>query len=308
MIIIQAFILTYNRPLMVVNAIRSALNQDFNSFEIIVSDNSTNDETQLILSSQEFSNIIYRKRVPSLSPSDHFNLVLSEVNSEFFMIFHDDDVMLPNMISTLYNHFLNSNQNNVVAIGANAYLAENYTISSKLFRQCIKENIIIHNPTELSTLYLKKNSIVPFNSYLYKKQISKVIKADVNKGGKYCDVAFLMDISNLGKVINLESPLMIVNQHPSQDSNINSFYDKLKLINYITNNTQLSRRNKLLKRYRLYNIYAEYSNNLQFGFNLFRYLNFCFILVKHLNIEIFFKYNFRVLMNAFSAKSRKIIL
>jgi glycosyltransferase involved in cell wall biosynthesis len=47
---IQIFIATYNRPTLVVNAINSVLNQDFDSFEVIVSDNSSNDETENLIS------------------------------------------------------------------------------------------------------------------------------------------------------------------------------------------------------------------------------------------------------------------
>lgn len=49
------------------------------------------------------SNIIYRKREREYGLIEHWNKVLSEVRSEYFMIFHDDDVMHPDMIRTMLN-------------------------------------------------------------------------------------------------------------------------------------------------------------------------------------------------------------
>ena len=46
---IQIFIATFNRPTLVIKAINSALNQDFDSFELIISDNSTDDETESLI-------------------------------------------------------------------------------------------------------------------------------------------------------------------------------------------------------------------------------------------------------------------
>ena len=51
MVKIQIFIASYNRPHLVVKTIDSVLSQTFNSFNVIVSDNSTNDETESLLTS-----------------------------------------------------------------------------------------------------------------------------------------------------------------------------------------------------------------------------------------------------------------
>lgn len=289
---IQLFIATYNRPTLVGNAIQSALNQNFDSYEVIVSDNSTNDETEKLIYDIDETRIIYRKRTPSLSALDHFNLILSEVSTKYFLIFHDDDQMLPNMLSSLIHSIEKYNGEKIIAVGANAILAKNNVLTHKKFRNNIKKDIILENSTELARLYFIKGGIVPFTSYLYRKEIANEIRFDVKKGGKYSDVAFLLDVCNLGVVKNLEEPLMVLNQHDNQDSNDNIFEEKLKLIRYIVKTTNFSHNDKYIVNYRLYNIYSESCKLLNLNYNFFwnrRILKILMLFIKYNNYECFLK-------------------
>ena len=66
---------------MVLNAIHSALNQDFDSFEVIVSDNSRNDETEVLVSKIEVKHLFYKRRKLSLLAIGHLNLILKDVTA-----------------------------------------------------------------------------------------------------------------------------------------------------------------------------------------------------------------------------------
>ena len=116
--LVQIFIATYNRPILVEKAIRSALAQDFDSFEVIVSDNSTTDETESMISVVYAGQLIYKRRKPSLLPIEHLNAILEDVTSEYFMIFHDDDLMHTNMVKELYNTLISNTD--LISVGANA--------------------------------------------------------------------------------------------------------------------------------------------------------------------------------------------
>jgi len=120
---IQVFILTYNRPQYVLRAVNSALNQNFDDYEVIISDNSTNDDTQKIIATLNNDKLKYKKREPSLPVIEHFNLVLSEVASDYFILFHDDDEMLPDYVSTLFETL--KNNPDIVAAASNAFLISN---------------------------------------------------------------------------------------------------------------------------------------------------------------------------------------
>lgn len=308
---IQIFILTYNRPELIVKALESALNQDYPDKEIIVSDNSTNNSTQEILEGELYLNeeFKYVKRTPSVSWHDHFNLIFSEVTAEYFMIFHDDDLMFSNMLSELMLNIDLYKDKNVVAVGANAILTKNQVVTKEKYRKNIKRDIILDNPTELAKLYMLKNSIVPFSSYLYYRTVAKSIYFDINKGGKYCDVSFLLDVCSLGKMINLEEPLMFLNQHESQISKDNYFQEKLQLISYIVKSTNYNSKDKLVIDFRLNNLYYElskmYKTNISFFWSK-RNFRIILLFIKYHNYEyllkVFVVYVYRILSRVLSRK------
>ena len=289
---IHIFLATYNRPQMVCVAIDSILSQSFKDFVLIVSDNSTNDQTQKVIEENYLDAFIYRRRLPSLTAIDHFDKMLSEVDSDYFMIFHDDDIMLPNMIGSLIKHFDYSYDKNVLAVGANALIMKNNIRTNQRFRQKINHDVMINNPSQLAKLYSVKNSIAPFASYLYKEEVAKSISPDIKKGGKYCDVAYLLDICCVGSILNLDEPLMILNQHNNQDSNNHLFQDKSKLINHIIKITTLSRSDELILNFRLSNLYAEILNLYRTNhLNFWSWKNFKFmiIFIKYRNFEFLLK-------------------
>lgn len=262
--LVQIFIATFNRPGMVLKAIHSALNQDFKSFEVIVSDNSTNSETENLVKKISDKRLFYKKRDPSLPPIDHLNAILKDVKSEYFVIFHDDDVMFPEMLYVLFKGFDKYQNNNIVAIGSNALIMKNYKKTNKKFRRAFNKDLLLQNSIDLAKLYMIKNGIVPFSSYMYKKQVAELLYLDTNKGGKYCDVSFLLDLFSFGNVINLDTPLMFLNQHSMQDSRESSFEDKSKLNNYILKTTTIKRKDKNFIKFRLENMYGEISSLVKY--------------------------------------------
>src|ERR1035437_22068 len=283
---IQLFIATYNRPHLILNSINSALNQNFDSFEVIVSDNSTNNETELYLSGLRDKRLSYKRRIPSLSPIDHLNAILQDVTYDFFMIFHDDDVMLPNMLEELYQMIIK--HENVIAVGANAYLNINgRTTYKQVFRNSNK-NLILNSKDAVVKQLLIRYGIVPFPSYLYRRKVAKELRFEQSKGGKHCDAAFIMDIANLGPIILLNKPLMIYTIHNGQGTQNHAFEQRIKLINYITKTSNFHRKNNLLIKYRVYNIYSELKEKLlkrDISIISKRYLKIIILIFKKLPLE-----------------------
>ena len=108
---ICVYILTHNRPETILRSLNSVRNQRFNDLTIIVSDNSTNDDTgELVIPiTFEDKRVIYIKRGTECNTAEkHMNYILKYNSYRYFMMFHDDDEMLPDMIEHLYtfHHFL----------------------------------------------------------------------------------------------------------------------------------------------------------------------------------------------------------
>ena len=254
MVKIQLFVTTYNRPHLVLNAIQSALNQNHDSFEIIVSDNSTNDETEILVTQIDDKRLLYRRRKPSIPVIDHLNVILKEVTSDYFMIFHDDDTMHFNMLEYLYN--IISKRKEIVAIGANARVVENDKFRRKNFYNSLKSDVIILNLDQIIKAY-SVPGFVPFPSYLYRKEVAQKLRFNSEHGGKHCDSAFIIDLLTLGPIVFVANPLMNYNIHVNQDSGIFEFTDGLKLIKYITSLSKFQKDHRLIKRFRIQNIYGE---------------------------------------------------
>ena len=254
---IQIFILTHNRVGSLKFSINSVLDQllKTSNFEIIISDNSTNDETKELIEERysNVNNLVYRKRIPT-SPLNHFNKVLSEVTADYFMLFHDDDIMYPNMLSILYNSIIKDE--NLLAVGCNARLVKKGKVSRTFFNE--SEDIQIQNIDQLVIKYLNF-SHAPFPSYMYRKKVAEVVSFDLKKGGKYCDVAFLLDIASLGSLAMLKVPLMNYYIHEGQDSASHDSEQQNRLIKYMLNVSSITKKSYILKKYRLTNFYNKIS-------------------------------------------------
>ena len=245
--------MTYNRPDCIQNSINSVLNQDFKDFQLIVSDNSNNSITQKLIE-QKYKNpsFKYIKREPSSGQMEHLNLILSEIESDFFMIFHDDDVMHPTMLKCLHRALIANPE--VLAAATNAFIIRNQKAAGYSFSY--KENSFKDN-TQLAESYLRDRNIAPFPSYMYRKQIKEITFFNVKNGGRYSDASFLMEIAKYKKILILNEPLMDYHIHSGQVSSSNGFIERSSLVNYIVRTTKFNRKSRIVKKYRIMNLYNE---------------------------------------------------
>ena len=98
---IQVYILSRNRSEFLKVTLDSLMKQNDSliKFDIIVSDSSDNDDvSKMINEDYENKNIKYIRRSGITSHMGHTQLVVSELNSEYSVIFHDDDILHPDYI------------------------------------------------------------------------------------------------------------------------------------------------------------------------------------------------------------------
>lgn len=167
---ICVYILTHNRPDVILRSLNSVREQDYCNLKIIVSDNSDNDETTELLKdiTRKDRRVCYEKRGIECSSSNaHFNYILKTNSFEYFMLFHDDDEMLPSMVSTLYEYLFT--HKNLCAVACNAYFnVRGKNTKKKAF---ISQNIdTFENGEEIIKRYAV-GRIAPFPSFMYRKYI-----------------------------------------------------------------------------------------------------------------------------------------
>jgi glycosyltransferase involved in cell wall biosynthesis len=251
---IQVFIATYNRPHLVVRALASAVSQDFDDYEVVISDNSTDDETERILAGYHHPKVNYIRRNPSLLGVDHFNTILNEVRADYFTVFHDDDEMHSNFLKVLFRKI--SSDSNIVAVGANATIKTSSGRKKGIFNPC-KQDQLVRKKDDLVVKYLEGKGYAPFPGYLYKRIIAEKVRIDDSKIGKYADVLFLLSLLSFGKILLVHEELMNYYVHPGQDSQKNDFLSKMNLVYYVARETKLRMHDAPVRKYRLTNLYDE---------------------------------------------------
>ena len=105
---------TRNRAKLLPFAIQSLLNQTFDDFEIIISDNFSSDETPQIARSFDDKRIKYFRSDKALSINDSFEFALSHAIGEYISFLPDDDAFTPNALERV-KQIIDDHQAEIVA-------------------------------------------------------------------------------------------------------------------------------------------------------------------------------------------------
>ena len=236
---LSIILLTHNRTSQAFEAILSVLEQTKHDFELTVSDNSDTDSLGSLIQSNieikpSLSRVIYIKRPKLLPALEHFNLCLDEVSTDYFCLFHDDDLMLPSFVE---NFFKAQNKFPHAAAFGNNAIAEKNGVKGKIFFQSVGPYTIVLTPKVLAEKYFSRHQlgVAPFPSYVYKKSAIKSLHFHPG-WGKYGDVTWLLSVACHGEIVWLNKPLMVYRLHDGNDSLTESRRDRLRFLAFIKKN------------------------------------------------------------------------
>ena len=101
---------TYNRATYLKQALDSLLAQDYPNLEIIISDNASTDETEVICRAyvRSDSRIRYFRNSANLGPIRNFQRVLSLASGPYFMWAADDDLWEQTFVSSIVERLVNT--------------------------------------------------------------------------------------------------------------------------------------------------------------------------------------------------------
>lgn len=92
---------TYNRADgYLKQTLASALNQTYQNFEIIVSDNCSPDHTESVVKSFSDPRIRYFRHSENIGANNNFNFCLEQASGDYFLLFHDDDLIDTDFVET----------------------------------------------------------------------------------------------------------------------------------------------------------------------------------------------------------------
>lgn len=255
---VQIVILTRNRSDLVTKTLRSILKQTFKDIQVIISDNSTDNCTYQTIIQQfpHISNLRYVRRIPCFQDFfQHANKVISEIESEYFMLFHDDDLMLPDLVKKSVEA-LDKNKE-LTAVASNAYNIDiNDNVLGKFSKK--KKRLHIDSVETLIPLYANNNSL-PFPSYMYRTSKIKKLLFDSQKGGKYSDSCFILDLLDYGDILFLYDFYgMLYRRSDFQDSHFMDVKARCKQIKYFAKKSNINYHSHIISKWRLKEIYTYF--------------------------------------------------
>ncbi|WP_437559132.1 glycosyltransferase family A protein [Acidithiobacillus sulfuriphilus] len=106
---------TRNRLATLRYSLQTVLNQDYDNYMVIISDNYSNDGTRDFVNELNCEKIKYYNTGRSLSMSSNFEFAISKINEGFVIVIGDDDGLLPHALTDI-NDLLN--KENVLAISS----------------------------------------------------------------------------------------------------------------------------------------------------------------------------------------------
>ncbi len=225
--LLTVIVLSHNRPNFIKKCLDSIISQDYPDFKLMVSENSTNDDVFNLLRDQ-FPTVEVKRRQPALTSQQHYTQLFSEVDSEFTMLFHDDDFFIRNdALSEMMGHF----KDNVAAVAGNAYHQYEDKVTTKKFfeaKSSFKEFVL---SKDMFTSHLR-GEIAPYPSYIYRTNALKNMKSDWVRFGKYNDAYMVSSLAERGKVIWVSNPIMNYRIHANNDSQKMDVEALKNLINY----------------------------------------------------------------------------
>lgn len=212
---------TYNRAKYLKEAINSVLSQKFDDFELFILDNASKDNTTEVVKKFTDKRIKYIRNDVNIGGINNINKGLTLGSGKYIIIFHDDDIMLSDMLRS--EVAILDNNVDVVLVATNI----NY-INDK--NEIIKRNIIkikkdtIYKQKEYIEKFLKMESQIPCPSVMLRRSFIRDnnfhFKSDV---GPAADNYLWFEMNLLNKKFYLISePLLNYRIHEGQDSNTSS--------------------------------------------------------------------------------------
>lgn len=232
-ILVTIFVVTYNRAQYLKLTIDSILKQTYKNFCLVIVDNASTDDTQNVLKQYNDNRLFYFCHANNIGGIGNIDSTINMALTPYFITFHDDDLMLPEMVEKE----LNVMQNN------------NFAIISVLGKH-IDENgneLKYNRPTSSTIIEYEKNTNSYLRSFLLSSPYpiycpSVMFNRDflINNSlhfnpdaGPACDIFLWSEIERCsGKIGVIPQELFEYRLHTQQDSSQNQGILQGKLFRY----------------------------------------------------------------------------
>jgi glycosyltransferase involved in cell wall biosynthesis len=170
---------TYNSVDLLDRLIQSLINQTFKNIEIIISDDSTNEEVCDYCKSLNDNRITYFKHKSVDNPTENWNYLLKKAEGNYKILVHHDDYFSDNFsLEKIYNEFENNGE---FMVGFLSFIVENNF--KKFYYGKFSLNQIFKHPEDLLFVnYFSSPSCLVLNQkvdLLYNEELKWLVDVDL---------------------------------------------------------------------------------------------------------------------------------
>jgi glycosyltransferase involved in cell wall biosynthesis len=237
---------TYNRPNFLYESIKSILNQTFKDFDLVILDNGSTNETRSVIDSFNDNRIscVRNKTNDLVFVNNAFNYT----KNDFFMIFHDDDIMEPTMLEEMIKIIQGDKDINTISCSINLINSDSKNLN-KIRPRIINDKVWAKNG--FIKQYLFSGDIIPCPSTIFRSSI--INKYDLKydwKVGPAVDLFLFFRINLIrGKMILLKKPLLNYRIHVNQGSEQKRIELEFQVRQYIFTLLQENNLHSLAQKY-----------------------------------------------------------
>ena len=216
---IDIIIPTYNRANYLKIAIESVLNQTYKDYHIYILDNCSTDKTSEVIELFKSERVTYIKNITNIGFVGNLNKALQIGSSEFFHIFHDDDILEPDFLESVISFF---NEYSDMAFVHTA--AHKIDKNNKIVRRFIHDYPEYLSGKAFFEYWIKHGVAVICPSVVFRREkISG--KVFYNEDTPYtADEVFSIACSNYGGVGYINKPIIQYREHTG--SLTSTLYDR----------------------------------------------------------------------------------
>jgi len=216
---VSVLIPTYNYARYLPEAIESVLGQDFQDFELLISDDCSTDNSAEVIAryAARDSRIHFQIHPKNLGMVENWNWCLSQARGEYIkFIFGDDKLLSPSAIGKMAALMENDPAISLVSTASNVIDARSAAIETRNnFQPCIYDGkIVIVRCLEQPANLIGEPTLVMFR----KEQAARGFDARYRQ---LADLEMWFHLLDNGKFAHLGEPLCAFRRHDSQQTNAN---------------------------------------------------------------------------------------
>ena len=214
---VTVVIMTFDRPDYLEECLASVGRQTLTGFRLVVLDNASTADLSGVLDRFRAMPVTYVRNETNIGGAGNFAKAMREYSdSEYLMIFHDDDMMHPRMLEWQLDVLERDPEIQFVSTELAAF--DDGAVPPQMVPENADLDIEVYNDqSDLARSFLGTGGLC-FGSTLYRSSVLKRIRPDNDRFGIIGDRPLLLDAARLGKSALIRAPLVSYRHHPGQDT------------------------------------------------------------------------------------------